>query len=124
MSPAVRDLNLDALELEEGNHQPDSGLCLLEAAGEEHTDHPACASRILGAFGRSLNDALPDAKRQQLKPLIPQIIDTAGDGHDQARGADGRGLADPGLHADVVAVGRSGGVGCVVGAAAASGLLG
>jgi hypothetical protein len=47
-----------------GHSNPGSGVCLLEAvayvAGELHTDHPQCASEILGAFGRNLNDVLPD----------------------------------------------------------------
>ena len=77
--------------LDHGAHQsPAEGMCLLEAvayvAGEKFSDHPECASPILGSFGRSLNDVLPDAKRQQLVPLVPQIVGTADDGHDQERG--------------------------------------
>jgi hypothetical protein len=83
-------LDLDTLTLEEGGHPPDDGLCLMEAvariAGEPHTDTPTCTSPILGAFGRSLNDTLPDAKRQLLKPLIPKLIGTASDNLDQVRG--------------------------------------
>jgi hypothetical protein len=83
-------LDLDTLTLEEGGHPADDGLCLMEAvariAGEPHTDNPTCTSPILGAFGRSLNDTLPDAKRQLLKPLIPRLIGTASDDLDQVRG--------------------------------------
>lgn len=72
------------------HHDPEGGLCLLEAvayfAGEPHTDHPKCVSPILGQFGRSLNDALPDDLRQQLIPLIPELPGTADDGLDEARG--------------------------------------
>lgn len=72
------------------HHSIDEGACLLEAvswvSGEPWSDHPSCASPILGAFGRTLNDILPDGKRQHLMPLVPLIVGTAGDGHDQERG--------------------------------------
>lgn len=72
-----------------GHHNPSDGLCLLEAAayvaGERHTDHPDCVSRVLGTFGRHLNDVLPDDTRQQLVPLIPLLPGTAGDGLDERR---------------------------------------
>ncbi|MTW28487.1 hypothetical protein GM527_13375, partial [Streptococcus pneumoniae] len=54
-------------------------------AGEKHSDRPECASIVLGSFGRSLNDVLDDTKRQQLVPLVPKIVGTAGDGHDEER---------------------------------------
>jgi hypothetical protein len=87
----TRTLDLDKLILGKGAHQrPDDGFCLLEAAaylaGEDHSDHPQCVSEVLGAFGRDLNDRLDDAKRQQLKPLIPRLLGTAGDGLDERRG--------------------------------------
>jgi hypothetical protein len=82
---------LDGLTLAKGGHEsPDDGLCLMEAVayvrGVEHTDHPACVSPVLGAFGRNLNDVLPDDLRQNLIPLIPDLPGTAGDGHDEERG--------------------------------------
>ncbi|MDL5159473.1 hypothetical protein [Actinomycetospora termitidis] len=78
------------LTLAKGGHDdPQDGLCLLEAvayvAGLPHSDHPACTSIVLGTFGRSLNDVLPDDLRQELRPLIPQLIGTAGDGLDERR---------------------------------------
>ncbi len=84
-------INFDTLQLAKGSHDNrNQGLCLLEAAaymaGEPHSDHPACVSPILGAFGRDLNDRLDDIKRQLLKPLIPAMLDTAGDGLDETRG--------------------------------------
>ena len=84
-------LNLDMLTLARGAHDDRSdGLCLMEAvawlAGESHSDHPACVSPLLGGFGRSLNDILPDGKRQELKSFISLLPGTAGDGKDQARG--------------------------------------
>ena len=82
---------LPLIHLASGSHDtPEDGVCLLEAAaylaGEPHSDHPCCVSPVLGAAGRALNDVLPDARRQALTLLLPSIIGTAGDGHDQARG--------------------------------------
>ena len=79
------------ITLAKGSHASfEQGACLLEGvsyvAGESFTDSPQCASKILGAFGRSLNDVLPDEKRQRLVPLVPLIVGTAGDGFDQERG--------------------------------------
>lgn len=84
-------IDLTTIRLDAGGHNTrDEGLCLLEAvawvAGEPHTDQPACVSPVLGAFGRRLNDVLPDDKRQQLTPLIQRLPGTAGDGLDEARG--------------------------------------
>jgi hypothetical protein len=83
-------LNLDTLTLARGAHGlRDDGVCLMEAvawwAGEEHTDHPACVSPVLGAYGRSLNDVLPDARRQELLGFVPLLPGTAGDGRDETR---------------------------------------
>jgi hypothetical protein len=86
----TRTLNLDDLHLYEGDHEPDGEMCFMEAAayiaGEPWTDEPACVCPVLGAYSRALNDALPDGKRQSLKPYIPQVIGTADDGLGQARG--------------------------------------
>ena len=81
---------LAAVRLDVGAHpSPDKGLCLLEAcawaAGEMHGDHPACVSLFLGAFGRRLNDLLPDGPRQRLNPFIERMVGTAGDGLDDVR---------------------------------------
>ncbi len=75
---------IEALQLESGGHDaPDNGLvhaCVMEAvayiAGDPWSDHPECASPVLGAFLRSWNDSLPDADRQMLKPLIPRLVGT------------------------------------------------
>ena len=81
---------LDALHLTRGTHgDPEGGLCLMEAvaffAGERHSDHPECVSPELGAWGREVNDAMPDARRQELKAFIPDMVGTAGDGRDEVR---------------------------------------
>jgi hypothetical protein len=82
--------DLDTLTLLAGAHNnPAQGVCLLEAVawfrGIPHTDHPACVSPVLGAYGRALNDRLPDDARQALVPFIPRMPGTAGDGLDPAR---------------------------------------
>ena len=79
------------ITLTRGAHETRAaGVCLLEAAawfaGKSHTDHPACVSPVLAAYGRSLNDALPDDSRQLLVPFVPLMPGTAGDGLDEARG--------------------------------------
>jgi hypothetical protein len=84
-------VDLTSVRLDKGKHDnPGAGACLLEVvsllAGEPFSDDPACASPILGDYGRALNDALPDARRQRLIPYAPRIVGTAGDGLDEARG--------------------------------------
>ncbi len=78
-------IDLATIHLQTGGHAtpgPDT-VCLLEAvawfAGEPHTDQPKCVSPVLGAFGRSWNDALDDATWQRLVPYIPRLVGTAGD---------------------------------------------
>ena len=90
-TPAPRALNLATLSLAAGSHNMTDGeMGLLEAvgylAGEEWSNHPRCVCPVLGAFGRRLNDRLPYSKRQRLVPLIPELVGTAGDGYQQARG--------------------------------------
>jgi len=75
--------DLDALVLAEGAHDnPDDGMCVMEAvayiAGEPFSDHPACASTVVGAFLRAWNDALPDSDRQQLKRYISRLVGSKG----------------------------------------------
>jgi len=75
---------LEPLQLGKGSHSPpNNGLvraCVMEAvayvAGEPFSDHPECASPVLGAFLRTWNDSLPDEDRQMLKPLIPRLVGT------------------------------------------------
>src|SRR5690349_9187676 len=45
-------------------------------AGGPWSDHPECASPVIGAFLRSWNDSLGDEDRQMLKPLIPRLVGT------------------------------------------------
>ena len=81
---------LTEITLTKGRHQtPFDGMNLIEAcayiAGESFTDHPKCVSRLLAETGRQLNDLLPADERQNLKPLIPYLIRTIGDGFDLER---------------------------------------
>ena len=83
-------LNLTTLTLAVGSHNPDSSeMCLLEAAsyqaGEPWSDRPQCVSPVLAAYGRNLNDVLPENTRQRLVPFIPRLLNTAGDGLDEQR---------------------------------------
>ena len=80
----TRTLDLDNLHLLTGSHYPndEQRMCVMEAvaflAGEEWSDHPACASRIVGTFLRSWNDVLPDDQRQELRQYIPRLVGSAG----------------------------------------------
>ena len=83
-------LDLTTLTLAVGSHNADSSeMCLLEAAayqaGEAWSDHPRCVSPVLAAYGRGLNDVLPDDTRQRLVSFIPRLLNTAGDGLDEQR---------------------------------------
>lgn len=78
------------ITLSSGAHaSPEDGMCLMEAvaflAGEQHSDRPQCVSPMLGSLGRNLNDHLSDDRRQSLVALIPSLLGTTGDGHDEAR---------------------------------------
>jgi len=78
----TRELDLTKLILKSGGHSSGTDMCLMEAvayiAGEPWTDRPSCSSPVLAAYGRTLNDRMPDTARQLLKPLIPRLLGTAG----------------------------------------------
>jgi hypothetical protein len=81
---------LDTIYVDSGSHASwDDGACAMEVvawlAGEGMTDAPACASPILGAFVRSLNDKWDDATRQRLVPFLPRMVGTAADEKDETR---------------------------------------
>jgi hypothetical protein len=77
------DAFLDTLTLERGSHSDHAAMCVMEAvayvAGEKWSDSPVCASPVIAGFLRSWNDAMNDEDRQQLKPLIPRLVNTRGD---------------------------------------------
>ena len=76
-----RQLDINNLVLCRGGHAPGEEMCLMEAvtyvAGEEWSDRPNCASKVIGTFLRSWNDGMNDTDCQMLKPLIPRIVGTA-----------------------------------------------
>ena len=81
---------LDELNLKSGSHSPGSGqFCFNEAAawlaGERHTDAPDCVSRVLRNYTMRLNDRWSDEQRQTLKPYLPRMVGTGGDGKDEIR---------------------------------------
>lgn len=81
----MKTIELQNYTLSEGAHDSiDDGSCLMElasfVAGEPWSDHPKCVSPVIGAYGRRLNDGLPDGERQKLIPFIPGMLGTAGDG--------------------------------------------
>jgi hypothetical protein len=83
-------MTADDYTLAYGTHAtPDEGRCAMEwvshLAGEPHTDAPTCVSPVLRALCISLNDGLPDAPRQRLRPYLARTIGTAQDGLDEAR---------------------------------------
>lgn len=75
--------DLSKLTLKRGKHGARGldSVCVVEAvawfAGEPHSDHPTCVSPVLGEFMRVWNDAMDDADRQQLVPLVPRLVGTA-----------------------------------------------
>jgi hypothetical protein len=76
-------LDLDTLHLESGGHAASlNQFSVLEAvafiAGEPWSDHPQCASPIVGAFLRSWNDSSGDVQRQELKRYIPRLVNSRG----------------------------------------------
>jgi hypothetical protein len=71
------------IHLTAGRHAlPADGLCAMELtallAGETHSDNPRCASPMLSAYIRRLNDNMPDDERQRLALVAPRLIGTAG----------------------------------------------
>jgi hypothetical protein len=82
---------LARVELVAGIGTRESGrLCVMSLvawlAGEPHGDSPASASPLVRAFAIPLNDNMPHAVRQRLKPFAPRILGTA-DGQEAARAA-------------------------------------
>jgi hypothetical protein len=80
---------LDRFELVSGIGEPDKGTaCVMSLvahlAGEGRTDRPSCASLLVRHFVIPVNDGMPRAARQRLKPFAPRIVGT-NDGLDRAR---------------------------------------
>lgn len=65
--------------LSPGRHRnPGKGACFMEMAsylaGEPWSDHPDCTHPVLAALAREVNDRIGDVRRQDLAPLIPDVI--------------------------------------------------
>src|SRR3954464_15922454 len=80
----------DRVELVSGSigNRGEGRMCLMSLvaflAGEHHSDSPGCASPLIQTFAVLVNDHMPRAARQRLKPFAPRIIGTD-DGLDGAR---------------------------------------
>jgi hypothetical protein len=69
--------------LSPGRHRnPRKGACFMEMAsylaGERWSDHPDCTHSLLAAMAREVNDRVGDEARQELTPLIPQVVGVRG----------------------------------------------
>jgi hypothetical protein len=87
------------VRLERGRHgSPNDGVCVMELAsmlaGEHFTDSPASVCPVVAAFMRTYNDAVDDARRQDLYGFAARAVGTADDGHARRRRALCRDLAD------------------------------
>jgi hypothetical protein len=82
---------LQAAELAEGSHGStfNGEACSMEwvalLAGEGMTDAPDCASPVLARYTIRLNDRWDRTQRQALKPYLPRMVGTGGDGKDGDR---------------------------------------
>ena len=70
--------------LSRGAHRsPRRGACFMEfasfLAGEPWSDHPACTHPLLSQLARRVNDLTSDEGRQELVPLIPNVVGRRGD---------------------------------------------
>jgi hypothetical protein len=69
--------------LSPGRHRnPRKGACFMEfasyLAGEKWSDRPACTHPALAEAARSVNDHIGDEVRQQMLPLVPEVIGLSG----------------------------------------------
>jgi len=81
---------LDQITLDRSSHSSfDAGHCSMEVvswlADLGHTDAPSCSSPVLTRFVIRLNDRWDFEQRQKLKPFLPRLVGTAGDGKDELR---------------------------------------
>lgn len=84
---------IESVYLAKGAHDSFArGASVMEAvayvAGEPFSDHPRCASPVVGAFLRAWNDRLDDETRQRLKPYVVRLVGTAGSDKDERRRRD------------------------------------
>jgi hypothetical protein len=71
------------IRLSAGRHRsPSAGACVMELASmladEPFSDRSGTVSPVLGALLRTYNDGIGDARRQDLIPVAPLIVGSAG----------------------------------------------
>src|SRR5947199_5726798 len=69
------------IKLSKGKHSsPSDGACVMELAsmlaGEKFTDHPESVCPAIGSFLRAYNDAVEDARRQDLYAYASRVVGT------------------------------------------------
>lgn len=69
------------VRLSRGSHRsPDQGVCVMELAsmlaGERFSDRPRSVSPVIRGFLRTYNDALDDARRQDLYAYAARVVGT------------------------------------------------
>lgn len=74
---------LGEVELVRSRGDPERNkLCVMSLvallAAEPHSDRPRCASPVIAAFARPVNDAMDRITRQRLSPFAPRIVGTSG----------------------------------------------
>jgi hypothetical protein len=67
------------VRLSAGKHSsPQDGACVMELAsmlaGEQFTDHPACACPVIASFLRAYNDSVDDDRRQDLYGYASRVV--------------------------------------------------
>ena len=86
-------ISYQTIKLSKGKHTaPEEGACVMELAsmlaGEQFTDHPACACPVIGSFLRAYNDSIDDDRRQDLYGYASQIVGTRATARVQQARAD------------------------------------
>jgi hypothetical protein len=74
-------LTYQTIKLSKGKHtSPEEGACVMELAsmlaGEQFSDHPACACPVIGSFLRAYNDSIDDDHRQDLYAYASKVVGT------------------------------------------------
>ncbi len=80
------------IRLSAGRHRsPDDGACVMELAsmlaGEPFSDHSASVCPVIGAFLRSYNDHVDDARRQGLYGCAARVLGSADPAAERRRAA-------------------------------------
>ena len=83
-------IDLDKIFLKKGSHKNfEDGACIMEMvsylANEPWSDRPQCVCPRLTSFAISYNDKVDDRRRQELKILIPKLINSRDPSKEKAR---------------------------------------